>query len=262
MIRKAACWCVLFVGMGAVTMARADTTVIGTITGGVYNDTIQIPAGATATLNGTIVKGDVKVYRNASFTANGARIEGNVQADLESPSALLVKLDLNTRVDGDVQGKYTRTVIVQGGTGVGGNVQVAEAVAASTVDALLVTNATVDGDVQAEKSSGRLRAVGNRIGGNLQFVENRTGLYDIRNNTIGGDLQFFKNIGSATITGNTVEGNLQSKENTPAPMISNNTVKGSTEIDAMAPLPGTPPPPPPTASGKSLPGMLPLLLDK
>jgi hypothetical protein len=139
---------------------------------------------------------------------------------------------------------------------------VTEAVAASTVDALLVTNATVDGDVQAEKSSGRLRAVGNRIGGNLQFVENRTGLYDIRNNTIGGDLQFFKNIGSATITGNTVEGNLQSKENSPPPVISGNTVKGSTEIDAMAPLPGTPPPPPPTAGGKSLPGMLPLLLDK
>ena len=257
MIRQAAHWCILLVGVGAVTMAHADTTVIGTRGAITIDDTIEIPAGATATLNGTIVKGDVKVYRNASFTANGARIEGNVQADLESPSALFVKLDLNTRVDGDVQGKYTRTVIVQGGTVVGGNVQVTEAVAPSTVDALLVTNATVDGDVQAEKSSGRLRAVGNRIGGNLQFVENRTGLYDIRNNTIGGDLQFFKNIGSGTITGNTVEGNLQSKENSPPPVISGNTVYGSTEIDAMAPLPGTP-----AGSGTTLPGMLPLLLDK
>jgi len=233
MIRQAACWCVLFVGLGAVTIARADTEeVTGSITGGVY-DTIEIPANTTATLTGTIVKGDVKVYQNAKFTANRARI------------------------DGDVQGKYSRTVIVQGGTFVGGNVQVTEAVAPSTVDALLVTNATVDGDVQAEKSAGRLRAVGNRIGGNLQFVENRTGLYDIRNNTIKGDLQFFKNIGSGTITGNTVEGNLQSKENRPAPVIANNTVYGSTEIDAMAPLPGTP-----AGSGTTLPGMLPLLLDK
>jgi cytoskeletal protein CcmA (bactofilin family) len=95
-------------------MARADTTVTGTRGAITIDDTIEIPAGATATLNGTIVKGDVKVYRNASFIANGARIEGNVQADLvSSPSASLVKLDLNTRVDGDVQGKYTRTVIVQ-----------------------------------------------------------------------------------------------------------------------------------------------------
>jgi hypothetical protein len=44
-------------------MARADTTVTGTRGAITIDDTIEIPAGATATLNGTIVKGDVKVYR-------------------------------------------------------------------------------------------------------------------------------------------------------------------------------------------------------
>jgi hypothetical protein len=73
----------------------------------------------------------------------------------------------------------------------------------------------------------------NHVGGNLQFVENKTGPYEIKNNTIKGDLQFFKNKGSGVITENNVEGNLQSKENDPPPTISDNIVKGDIDIERV-----------------------------
>ncbi|HPR03655.1 MAG TPA: hypothetical protein PLP82_07105, partial [Deltaproteobacteria bacterium] len=117
------------------------------------------------------------------------------------------------------------------GTMVGGNVQIKQANAPADVDALWVDSAAVEGDVQAEKSSGRLRVTGSRVGGNLQFVENSTGIYDIRDNRIDGDIQFFKNKGAATITDNSVKGNLQSKENSPSPTITRNTVDGDLEIE-------------------------------
>lgn len=190
------------------------------------DDNVEVPQDTTLTLDNTTIKGNVYVRSGATLYANSARIIGNVQAY----NAFLVDLRGSTYVEEDVQGKATRSVIVLGGTRVGGNVQIEEAITPIDVDALVVEGATVDGDVQAQKSSGRLRVKASQIGGKLQFFENRTGLYEIMNNRIDGDLQFFKNQGAGTITGNSVGGNLQSKENSPPPTIEGNTVGGNLEI--------------------------------
>lgn len=213
----------------------ADVPLSGRVGPITIDDTVEIPRNARATLNGTVIKGNVLVRSGATLISNGAQIEGNVQAF----GAHLVDLRPGTKVDGDVQGQGTRSIIVRGenkNTFVGGNIQLTEASAASTEDALSVESSRVDGDLQAEKSSGRLRALGNQIGGNLQFVENTTGTYEIKDNNIDGDLQFFKNQGSGEITYNVVGGNLQSKENDPPPLVANNTVKGDTEIESPPPV--------------------------
>jgi hypothetical protein len=232
--------------------ALADVPLSGTIGNITIDDTVEIRRNTSATLNGTVIKGNVLVRSGATLISNGAKIDGNVQAF----GAYLVDLRPETKVDGDVQGEGTRFIIVRGvsrknkNTVVGGNVQLTEASAAATEDALRVEFSQVDGDLQVEKSPGRLRALGNQIGGNLQFVENKTGTYEIENNSIGGDLQFFKNRGSGQITGNTVEGNLQSKENAPAPVVVGNTVRGDTEIDS------SPPPPTPVKPAAHIPLLL------
>ena len=192
------------------------------------DDNVVVLPNTITTFNGTTVKGNVTVMQNAQFFANGASIEGNVQAH----GAYLVDLGQQTFIDGDVQGDKTRSVIVRGGTVVGGNVQISKAVAPADVDALLVNNAEVGGDVQAEKSSGRLRVKSSLVFGNLQFEENKTGPYEVTGNVIDGDLQFFKNQGAGTITGNQVGSNLQSKENNPQPTIFGNIVEGALEIES------------------------------
>lgn len=189
------------------------------------DDNVEVPPETTLTLNGTTIKGNVYVNRGAQLIANDARVIGNIQAY----RSYLVDLRIGTFIDGDVQGKYVRSVLVSSGVLVGGNVQIVQAITTMDVDALWVESAIVDGDVQAEKSGGRLRVNETQVGGNVQFIENLTGPYEIRDNIIDGDLQFFKNQGLGTITGNYVEGNLQSKENNPRPTISGNTVKGDLE---------------------------------
>ena len=178
-------------GSGDVAGTAYATTITGEISSQTIDDNVEVPQDTALTLNGTTIKGNVFVRRGATLNANGARIIGNVQAY----DAYLVDLRGSTYVDGDVQGKCTRSVIVRDGTRVGGNVQIEEAIAPGDVDALFVDNATVDGDVQAQKSSGRLRVKASQIGGNLQFFENRTGLYEITDNRVDGDIQFFKNQG-------------------------------------------------------------------
>jgi hypothetical protein len=62
--------------------------------------------------------------------------------------AHLVDLRPETKVDGDVQGQGTRSIIVRGenkNTFVGGNIQLTEASAASTEDALSVESSRVGG---------------------------------------------------------------------------------------------------------------------
>ena len=206
---------------------RADVRLVGTVGSITIDDNAYVPKYTTATLNGTIIKGNVFVRRGARLIANGARIIGNVQAY----GSLLVDLRQQNFVDGDVQGKYTRSIRVRGGTVVGGNVQLEEAAAPTDVDALLVYLANVDGDVQAKKTAGRLRVIESEIGGNLQFEENYTGPYVIMDNSIDGDLQFFKNRGQGKIIRNHVRGNLQSKENRPRPIIRDNIVEGDLEIE-------------------------------
>ena len=213
-------------GSGTVVGTAYATKITGQIGSQTIDDNVEIPQDAALTLDNTIIKGNVFVRRGATLNANGARIIGNVQAY----DAYLVDLRGSAYVDGDVQGKATRTVSVRDGTRVGGNVQIEEAIAPADVDALFVDNATVGGDVQAQKSSGRLRVKASQIGGNLQFFENRTGLYEITDNRVDGDIQFFKNQGDGTITGNSTGQDLQSKENNPPPTIQGNSVGGDLEI--------------------------------
>lgn len=189
------------------------------------DDDIEVPPDSTLTLNGTTIKGNVYVNRGARLIADNADIIGNVQAYRSD----LVDLGNGTYVEGDVQGKFTASVIVGATVFVGGNVQIVEANTSMDMDALRVESAFVDGDVQTEKSRGRLRVVNSNVGGNVQFVENWTGPYTIVDNAIEGDLQFFKNQGAGTITGNSVDGNLQSKENNPRPTIADNIVRGDLE---------------------------------
>jgi cytoskeletal protein CcmA (bactofilin family) len=172
--------------------ALADVPLSGKLGRVTIDDTVEIRRNTSATLNGTVIKGNVLVRSGATLVSNGAKIDGNVQAF----DANRVDLGQQTVVHGDVQAEGTRSLIVRGGTFVGGNVQLTEASAAVTEDALRVEFSKVDGDLHAEKSSGRLRALENQIGGNLQFLENKTGTYEIENNSIGGGLQFFKNRGS------------------------------------------------------------------
>lgn len=123
------------------------------------DDTVEIPENTSATLNGTIIKGNVLVRSGAALISNGAKIDGNVQAF----DAYWAELRQQTVVGGDVQGEGTRSLIVRGGTFVGGNVQLTEASAPGNEDTLWVQASRGDGDLQAEKSPGRLRALGNQI---------------------------------------------------------------------------------------------------
>jgi hypothetical protein len=212
--------------LGSTAFAHADVVLKGNVGPKTIDDNVVIARNTTCVLNGTTVKGNITVRAGATLYTKGAVVTGNVQAY----NSFLLDLKRFTRVNGDVQGKGTRSVLVRGGTKVGGNVQLVEHSAPASVDALLVDNADVDGAVQAEKGTGRLRVLATVIGGGLQFVENK-GVFIIRDNRVGADLQFFKNTGAGTITGNHVGGNLQSKENSPAPQVSNNVVEGSTELE-------------------------------
>jgi len=139
--------------------ALADVPLTGTVGPITIDDTVEIRRNTSATLNGTIIKGNVLVRSGATLISNGAKIDGNVQAF----DAYLVDLRQQTAVDGDVQGEGTRSLIVRGGTFVGGNVQLTEASAPGNENTLWVEASRVDGDLQAEKSPGRLRALGNQI---------------------------------------------------------------------------------------------------
>jgi hypothetical protein len=211
---------------GSAFPLPADVTLVGTVGPRTINDNVLIARNTTCVLDGTLINGNVRLGKGARLVALRARVVGNVSA----PQAAQLDLRLATRVEGDVRGEGTRSIILQTGTVVTGDVQLDDSPAPSGVDALLVVDSTVAGKVLARGNSGRLRIAGCRISGNVALLDNRPGSYLIRANQIGGSIRFLRNRGSGVISVNQVEGNLVSRRNSPDPRIGNNTVDGDIDV--------------------------------
>lgn len=172
---------ILVSGMVATAApAAADTITCRTSVGArTIDGDVNVPKGARCNLTGTKVKGNVFVRSGATLVADKAWIDGNVQA------------------------KYHRNVVVR-------------------------NSSTVKGDVQL--TSGRYSTITrSRIDGNIQSKHNRARQY-ATHNRVDGDIQYFSNTtGRATISYNRVEGNLQCKSNTPRPTGTGNKVEGDKE---------------------------------
>jgi hypothetical protein len=126
---------------GAATASAEERTCRGTL-GAVTVDNLRVPQGASCTLNGTHVQGTVKVERDATLRASAIRVIGNVQAENH------------------------RHVTLNGGSTVGGSVQLKQG-GSATIDRNRVT-----GDIQLFTNRGAQSVTGNRVNGNLQCKEN------------------------------------------------------------------------------------------
>jgi hypothetical protein len=181
-------------GVLAVPAAAAADEVecTGTIAA-VTVDNVRVPQGRACSLDGTLVKGTVKVERDATLDANAVEVIGNVQAE------------------------GAASVVVRGGSSVGGSIQVKQGGAAETIAS------QVTGDIQYDQQTGPLRVVDNFVGGSVQVVANRGGIL---------------------VATNTIDGNLQCKENAPPVAGSGNLVHGNAEDQcaAMGGGPGAPSP--------------------
>jgi hypothetical protein len=145
---------------------KGDDEVCRNDAGIVVFENLKVPDGTECVLNGTIIEGNVFVYRGATLIASGIRTEGNIQAE------------------------GAMSVIIDGESHVGGNIQVKQGFAAS------IRATTIEGDVQLESNGGPV---------------------DAELNVVGGNLQVFQNEGGVTLNGNRIAENLQCKENTPRP---------------------------------------------
>ena len=132
--------------LGTTAFVSADVKLKGSVGPRTIDDNVVIARNTTCTLNGTRIKGNIRVLAGAKLIANGADITDNVQAF----DSFIVDLRQSSRINGDVRGEGTRSVLVRGGTHVGGSVQIKEASAPSGVSALSVKNATVEGDLEVE----------------------------------------------------------------------------------------------------------------
>jgi hypothetical protein len=89
-----------------------------------------------------------------------------------------------TRVNGDVQGKGTRSLLVRDGTRVGGNLQFVE----NRRGPYVMTSKQIDGDLQFFKNRGSGAITGYQVGGNLQSKENSPKPL-VRNNRVEGSTE-------------------------------------------------------------------------
>jgi len=154
-----------------------ERTCRGTL-GAVTVDNLRVPQNATCTLNGTRVGGNVVVERGATLAANNIRVRGSVQAE----GARSVRLQAGSRVNGDVQLKA------------GGSATVRDSF----------------------------------VGGTL-LLDTNNGTLDLSRNRIEGNLQAFQNTGALSIFNNTIDENLQCKANNPPPTGGGNIVGGNKE---------------------------------
>lgn len=156
--------------LAAVPALAEERICTGTI-GAIQLDNVRVPDGRSCTLQGTILNGNIVVGRGATLVATGVRMNGNVRAE----GHRLVRLD--------------------GGTDVGGSVQLTQGGRAQ------ISGIAVDSDIQLDANLGALALAANRVGGNVQVVGNS---------------------GGVTLNRNRISGALQCKENSPAPTGSGN----------------------------------------
>jgi len=220
-----------------------DTTCIGTLASGTY-DNVIVPAGffcefaSGVTVNGNVnvesnafllsfdantVNGDVNVASGASVHFHSLTLGGNV----EGSNCDLIFIDDSDTTIGNVKSDgCSRVDIVI--SSIGGDVLIENT---STVS---IRSSSIGGDVQ-EKNSGFTQVSSNTIGGNLQIEDNTGFRVGVWSNTVAGDLQYNGNTSTGgsfpSIVGrNTVGGNLQCSGNTPAAApFGFNTVTGDKE---------------------------------
>lgn len=157
----------LFTLFTAPAAQADDRKCVGSIGARVIDDNLIVPKGKTCYLVGTTVKGNIKVNRNATLIAR------------------------DIWVDGDVQAKYHKRVVV----------------AAKAL------------------SNGKYRW--SYVDGNIQLSNGGGGTVD--RTIVKGDIQIMNNNARFTITNNRVDGNLQCKSNDPQPRGWNNKVDGNKE---------------------------------
>ncbi|MES2658067.1 MAG: hypothetical protein V4689_05585 [Verrucomicrobiota bacterium] len=216
--------CMVWLGFACATFA--EVVLSGFVGLRIINDDVVIARNTSCVLNSSVINGKVRLGPGASLLTVRSQITGNVRALHSS------RLDLRifTRVEGDVLGEGARAILMQSGTIVAGNVELADSNTPSGADALLIVDSTVTGRVLATNNSGLLRIGGCGINGNIAFLDNGNGSYLIRNNFIRGNVRYIGNRGAGVIVINRVEGNLLNRENSPPPSIANNIVGGNTVI--------------------------------
>jgi hypothetical protein len=158
-------------------------------------DDLIVPMNASCTLNQTQVKGSIKVYENASLEAFAVTVEDDIEAEY----AVLVKIQADSYVGGDVE--------------------------FSEGDSLLVSSAMIMGDLEAEENFGEIIIMDSTIKGDVELEENRGNIH-IENNTIEDDLEIEDNMGGVTLINNVIYGDLECEENYPTPTGHGNEVHG------------------------------------
>jgi hypothetical protein len=220
---------VLALGLGS---ASADDTVVGKRQQRVFGpdsriDNLLVHSGAKATLNGTRVKGNIKVQSGGQLCLQGARVIGNVQA--ERAAGILV--NGGTSIGGNLQVKQSYGKVKVCASVIKGDLQLEE----NRLDSIVVLDNDVWEDIQLFKNrvAGGIAVKQNDVGGNIQLQENDALRIDVKLNDVHGDMQLFKNYVDERIciVENRIGGNLQCKENDPDPVHRNNEVEGDTECD-------------------------------
>ncbi len=122
------------------------------------------------------------------------------------------------RIEGNVKVGTGASLVVNGPSYIGGNVQSE----GSRFVRLSGAGVTVEGDVQIKKATEASGySPGTTIRGNFQYEEN-AGFLEAAGGFVRGDFQVEKNYGGASMVNNTIRQNMQCKENSPAPTGSGN----------------------------------------
>jgi|GEM_PF-2333044 len=159
--------------MGALvaTQINRDEVVCDGLVGGDTYENLEVPEGATCMLQGATIRGNLVINSAAIVTANGIEVGGNIQA------------------------QEADSIIVNGNSVVGGNIQLSQGVAVE------IEETTIDGDLQLELNSGMVMTMRSVVGGNMQIVQNLGGVA-LNDNEIAENMQCVGNNPMPTGAGN------------------------------------------------------------
>jgi hypothetical protein len=207
--------------------ASAIEVLRGVIFARIIDDHCYIPPGVSCTLVGTVIKGDLSMDKGAQLTATRATITGNLVSLIGGK----VDLKQSTTVNGSVQVGRFRSVTIQGGTLVKGDVYMTSTTVPVDIRAVLVKDSTIWGALGVIKITGETRIVNNKIHKDCSVLENKRGSHTVQSNLIRGHLYHIQNRGGGSVTGNTVKKTMTVTKNTPRPKVKNNTVTGTVTVD-------------------------------
>lgn len=230
----------LLAGLSPRPSYAAPTECTGVLTG--VHDAVVVPRGEDCTLVMAQVLGNVRVESGASLLAKGPTVPP-------------------TTIGGNVHGIHSRSVFLQIGTQLAGNLHIhgGDEFTTSGFD----LNTMIGGNARIELNAGMTFVDAAKVGGQLDISRN-TGCMEVQFNTIGKNLRIEDNIippatevcpppppgsvtsvktGDMSVIVNTVSGNMQVLRNSgdgPKSVLSNTVVKKLVCRDNEDPFVGGP----------------------